>query len=202
MAKYNNIELRNLNKSLSDTAVRIGECRLSYVNVFAPRRNEDGTDGKYSIQLIIPKADKVAKQLIDAAVEAAVQNGISSKFGGKRPVPAKLKLPLRDGDEEFPDDDNYAGCYFMNASSSKDYKPGVRVLDNGQMVEALDSEDMYSGCFGCVALNFYAYSTSGNMGVAAGLNNVIKTRDGEKLGGTHSAESDFADLLGGDSCLD
>ena len=70
--------LRNLNKSLSDTAVRIGECRFSYVNVFTPRAKEDGTPGKYSVQLIIPKTDKVAKAMIDAAVEAAY--GVD--FGG------------------------------------------------------------------------------------------------------------------------
>lgn len=194
--------LRNLNKSLSDTAVRIGECRFSYVNVFAPRAKEDGTPGKYSVQLIIPKTDKAAKALIDAAVKAAVQNGISTKFGGKRPVASKLKLPLRDGDEEFPDDENYEGCWFMNASSSADYKPGVRVLENGQMAEALDSEDIYSGCFGCASVNFFSYNTSGNTGVAAGLNNLIKTKDGDKLGGSHSAESDFGDLIGDASYLD
>jgi hypothetical protein len=53
-----------------------------------------------------------------------------------------------------------------------------------------------------VVVNFYAYNTSGNNGVAAGLNNIIKTRDDERLGGGgHSAEEDFADMAGG-SCLD
>ena len=84
----------------------------------------------------------------------------------------------------------------MNASTSKDYKPGVAVLENGQMHEALDSDDFYSGCYGCATMNFYPYNAKGNMGVAAGLNNVIKTRDGEKLAGGHSAEQDFADLVG------
>ena len=70
------------------------------------------------------------------------------------------------------------------------------------MVEALDSEDIYSGCFGCASVNFFSYNTSGNTGVAAGLNNLIKTKDGDKLGGTHSAESDFGDLIGDASYLD
>ena len=38
-----------------------------------------------------------------------------SKWGGK--VPANLKLPLRDGDIDRPDDEAYAGCYFFNANS-------------------------------------------------------------------------------------
>jgi hypothetical protein len=86
--------------------------------------------------------------------------------------------------------------WFMNCSSSQDYKPGVAVLENGQIVDALDSDDFYSGCYGCVSLNFFAYNASGNQGIGAGLNNVIKTRDGEKLAGGHSAAEDFADLAG------
>ena len=89
----------------------------------------------------------------------------------------------------------------MNASTAT--KPGVRVLENGVMSEALDGDDLYSGAYGCATVNFYAYNTSGNMGVAAGLNNLIKTRDGEKLGGGHSADEDFADLVEqAGSCLD
>ena len=38
---------------------------------------------------------------------------------------------------------------------------------------------------------------SGNKGVGAGLNNVIKTEDGARLSGGRSADEDFSDL-GGD----
>ena len=191
----------NYNKLLSATGLRVGEVRFSYANVLAPRVNDDGKS-KYSVQILVPKTDKVAKTLIDEAVEAAVQAGINSKWNGKRPPASKLKLPLRDGDDEYPDDPTYEGMWFFNASTSADHKPGVRVLENGQMHEALDNEDFYSGCWGAAAVNFYAYNTSGNMGVAAGLNNVIKTRDAEPLGGGgRSAEQDFGDMAGG-SCLD
>lgn len=186
--------MANYNKQISATSIRLGELRFSYVYVFSPRRNDDGTEGKYSVQLLIPKTDAQAKKLIDAAVEAAIVAGVEKKFGGKRPVPAKLHLPLRDGDEEYPDDPNYAGMWFFNASSAK--KPGVRVLNDGQMSEAMDTDDFYSGCYGAAVVNFFAYNTSGNVGVAAGLNNVIKTRDGENLGGGgRSAEQDFGDLV-------
>lgn len=194
--------MANLNKKISETSVRLGEVRFGYVNVFAPRKNEDGTDGKYSVQLLIPKTDAPAKQLIDNAIEAAKQAGVSSKWNGKMPPASKLKTPLRDGDDEFPDDDNYKGMWFMNASSSATNKPGVRVLEDGMVVEALDSEDFYSGCYGAATLNFYAYSNSGNVGIAAGLNNVIKTRDGERLSGGRTAEQDFADLGDLGSVLD
>ena len=184
--------MANYNKKISETAVRVGEVRFGYANVFTPRKSDDDSPEKYSVQLLIPKTDTAAKALLDAAVEAAAKNGVSSKWDGKRP--AKLKLPLRDGDEEFPDDAVYEGMWFMNCSSNKDNKPGVAVLENGQIVEALDSDDFYSGCYGCASINFFPYNTKGNKGVAAGLNNVIKTRDGEKLAGGHSAQEDFADL--------
>lgn len=185
--------MANYNKKISETSIRLGEVRFGYVNVFAPRKNEDGTDGKYSVQILIPKGDKTAAKFLEEAIEAAKRNGVSSKWNGKMPPASKLKNPLRDGDEEFPDDPTYEGMYFMNASSTT--KPGVRVLENGAMAEALDSDDMYSGCYGCVTVNMFPYNTSGNVGVAAGLNNLIKTRDGERLSGGHSAEEDFNDLV-------
>lgn len=184
--------MANFNKKISETAIRIGEVRFGYVNVFAPRAKEDGTPGKYSVQLLIPKSDALAKKLIDDAIAAAAKNGVATKFGGK--MPRNLKTTLRDGDEEFPDDPTYAGMWFMNASSAATNKPGVAVLTNGQITEALDGDDFYSGCWGCASINFFPYNTSGNQGVACGLNNVIKTKDDEKLSGGHSAREDFADL--------
>lgn len=191
--------MANYNKAITATSVRLGEVRFSYANVFAVRKNEDGSDGKYSVCLLIPKTDVQAKKLIDAAVEAAKQAGIPSKWGGKLPSAAKLHLPLRDGDAENPDDPTYEGMWFMNASSTQ--KPGVRVLENGAMHEALDSDDFYSGCWGAVVVNFFPYNVSGNVGVAAGLNNLIKTRDDERFGGGRSADADFGDMASG-SCLD
>lgn len=184
--------MANFNKKISETSVRLGEVRFCYVHVFSPKMNDDGTPGKYSIQVLIPKTDTQTIELIQSCLEAAKQNGVSTKWNGKMPPASKLKLPLRDGDEEKPDAEEYQGMYFFNANSPT--APGVRVLENGVVSEALDDEDFYSGCFGCITVGFYPYNQSGNVGVAAGLNNVIKTRDGEKLSGGHTAEEDFGDL--------
>ena len=193
--------MASYNKKINETSIRLGLVRFGYVNVFVPRKNEDGTDGKYSVQLLIPKKDTQAKALIEAAVEAAKEKGKTSKWNGKIPPASKLTLPLRDGDDEFPDDPTYEGMWFMNASTSPDRKPGVRILDGGQIVEALDGDDFYSGCYGCATVNFFPYNVSGNVGVAAGLNNLIKTRDDERFGGGRSADADFGDMASG-SCLD
>ena len=40
--------------------------------------------------------------------------------------------------------------------------------------------------------NFYAFNSNGNKGIACGLNNLQKIKDGEPLGGKSRAEDDFA----------
>ena len=55
----------------------------------------------------------------------------------------------------------------------------------------LDRNEVYSGCYARVSLNFYAFNSNGNKGVACGLGNIQKIRDGESLGGRSSAVDDF-----------
>lgn len=179
----------NYNKTINDTCVRLGEVRFSYCKLFKPAADKNGKL-KYSVAVLIPKKDKATIAMAEAAIDAAMQLGKDKKWGGR--IPAKCGSPLRDGDEERPDDENYEGMMFFNCSSER--KPGVCILENGSVVEALDEEDVYSGCWGCVTVNFFPYDSSGNRGVGAGLNNVIKTRDGDRLSGGTSAASDFADL--------
>lgn len=183
--------MANLNKVISDTSIRLGEVRFSYVNVFSKRPGPEGTDGKYSVCVIIPKTNKEAVELFKQAFQNAAQLGKTTKWGGK--LPAKVQLPLHDGDEERPDDPAFENCWYFNCSSKN--APGVRVKDElGQVVEALDDSDFYSGCYGAVTVNLFPYSASGNVGVGVGLNNVIKLKDGERLSGGRSAEADFSDL--------
>ena len=173
------------------TKVKIGEVRFSYVHIFTPEAAAEGGDKKYSVSLIIPKSNKKLIADIKTAIEAATQAGIASRFDGKRPV--NLRSPLRDGDLERADDEAYAGAYFINVSSKT--KPGIvkRMKINGEnkLVEVTNEDDIYSGCYGFASVNFFAYNNKGNRGIGAGLNNILKTRDGEYLGGRSSAESDF-----------
>jgi len=182
--------MANLNKSISDTAVRLGEVRFSYVNVFSPRPNPDGTQGKYSVCVIIPKSNTEAVELFKKAYEAARAAGKTTKWNGK--IPAKVTLPLHDGDEERPEDAAFENCWYFNCSSKN--KPGVRYRDKLGINEAVDDEDFYSGCYGAVTVNLFPYASNGSFGVGVGLNNVIKLRDGERLSGGRSADADFSDL--------
>lgn len=181
----------------TSTKIVIGECRLSYCHLFTPEAASEGSEKKYSVSIIIPKSNKKLVNEINAAIAAAAQAGIA-KFGGRKP--ANLKTPLRDGDEDRPDDEAYADSWFINATSRT--KPGVvkasKVMGETKLVEVSNEDEVYSGCYGWVSVNFFAYNNAGNRGIAAGLNNVLKTKDGEFLGGRSSAQSDFSGIdLGG-----
>ncbi|MBU5594892.1 DUF2815 family protein [Amphibacillus sp. MSJ-3] len=175
--------MSNTNKNQA-TKVVTGEVRFSYLHVFEPHAIEEGQQEKYSVSLLIPKKDKATLNKIKKAIEAAKEAGKSTKFGGK--IPANLKMPLRDGDVDRPDQEEYAGHYFINANSTN--KPGIV---DANVDPILDSTELYSGCYGRASVNFYAYSVSGNKGIACGLNNIQKLRDGDTLGGRSRAEDDF-----------
>ena len=186
--------MANFNKKISDTLIRIGEVRFSFVHVFSPRMGDDGKEGKYGVCAVWPKTETTTTEFVKNAIAAAKE--LAKSKGIK--LPANCKIPLRDGDIDREDDENFAGCWFINCNCAK--RPGVRVLSEGTVVEALDDEDFYSGCYGALTVNFFPYDSNGNKGIGAGLNNVIKTRDGEKLSGGTNADSDFADL-GNLDCL-
>ena len=103
------------------------------------------------------------------------------------PALSVLKTPLRDGDLERPDDEAYAGCYFINANSAS--APGIVDADRQPVI---DRSEVYSGVYGRASINFYAFNSNGNKGIACGLNNLQKIKDGEPLGGKSRAEDDFA----------
>lgn len=169
---------------MSTTKVITGKVRFSYAHVFEPSAIEEGQEKKYSVSIIIPKKDTKTLNKIKEAIQAAAEEG-KAKFGGT--IPKNYKNPLRDGDEEREDDENYAGCMFINANSTR--KPG---LVDADLNPIMDKDEFYSGCYGRSSVNFYAFNVSGNKGVACGLNNLQKLEDGERLGGGGaSAEEDF-----------
>lgn len=162
--------------------------RWSYANIWEPKSINGGTP-KFSVSLIIPKSDTKTVAKIKAAIEAAYHEGESKLKGNGKTVPplAALKTPLRDGDAERPDDEAYANSYFINANATT--APGIVDVDRNPI---LTRSEVYSGVYGRASISFYAFNSNGNKGIACGLNNLQKVRDGEPLGGKASAESDFA----------
>ena len=174
---------------MNSTKVVTGVVRLSYANVWEPA-SINGSNPKYSVSLIIPKSDKQTLDAINAAVDAAIKEGVA-KFGGKIPNKAALKLPLRDGDTER-DDEAYKNSFFVNANSTT----APQIVDRS-VQPILDRSEVYSGCYARVSVNFYAFNSNGNRGIACGLGNIQKVRDGEPLGKS-SAADDFATDLDDD----
>ena len=166
------------------------DTRWSYCNVWEAKAINGGTP-KFSVSLLIPKSDTVTVKKIKDAIEAAYREGEAKLKGNSKSVPvlSAIKTPLRDGDAERPDDPAYAGHYFLNANSAT--APGIVDADCQPI---LTRSEVYSGVYGRASISFYAFNSSGNRGIACGLNNLQKIRDGEPLGGRASAESDFSDF--------
>ena len=165
-------------------------CRLSFANIWQPK-SINGSEEKYSVSCIIPKSDKATLMKIHKAVEAAKAAGKEKKWSGK--IPANLKLPLRDGDIDRADDENYADCFFVNATS----KEAPQIVDR-KVEPILDPMECGSGDYANVSVNFYPFNANGNRGIAAGLGNIQKVKTGERLSGKAAASDDFDVLEGVD----
>lgn len=178
-------------KYVNPTKVITGpETRWSYANVWQPKAIDGGAP-KYSVSLIIPKSDTKTIEKVRAAIQAAYDEGQGKLKGNGKSVPplSSIKTPLRDGDVERPDDEAYANSYFINANSAS--APGIV---DAACQPIIDTSEVCSGVYGRASINFYAFNSNGNKGIACGLNNLQKIRDGESLGGKSRAEDDFADL--------
>ena len=175
-------------KFINPTKVITGvNTRWSYVNAWEPKSINDGAP-KYSVSLIIPKSDTKTIEKIQAAIQAAYDEGQGKLKGNGKSVPALsvLKTPLRDGDAERPDEEAYADSYFINANSGT--APGIVDADRQPILER---SEVYSGVYGRASINFYAFNSNGNKGIACGLNNLQKIKDGEPLCGKSRVEDDF-----------
>ena len=177
-------------KVINPTKVITGiKTRWSYANVWQAKSINGGTP-KYSVSLIIPKSDTKTVTAVKNAIQAAYEEGQSKLKGNSKSVPAltAIKTPLRDGDAERPDDEAYKDSYFINANSAT--APGIVDTARNPIIE---HSEVYSGVYGRASINFYAFNSNGNKGIACGLNNLQKVSDGEPLGGKTRAEDDFAD---------
>ena len=183
-----NTEKNNQNV-VNPTKIITGICRLSYANIWQAKSINGGTP-KFSTSVLIPKSDTVTVARVKKAIQAAYEEGEGKLKGNGKSVPplATLKTPMRDGDVERPDDPAYEGHWFVNANSGT--APGVVDINRQPII---DTSEIYSGVYARVSLSFYAFNSNGNKGIACGLQNIQKVRDGESLGGRTKAEDDFND---------
>ena len=180
-----------MSNQVNSTKVVTGKVRFCYVNVFEPTAMNEGDTPKYNICVLIPKSDTATIDKIKKAIEAAKEAGKAKLADKNGRIPASLKLPLRDGDEERPDDPAFEDHYFINANSMRQPSIVDRSLNS-----IMSRDEFYSGCYGRASISFYAFNVS-SKGIAAGLNNLQKLEDGEMLAGGSTAEEDF----GGDNAV-
>jgi hypothetical protein len=169
--------------------ITIGPVRFSYLKCWQPEAMTEGQPKKYSVSCIIPKSDKGTIKQINDAIEHAKQAGKEKTWKGK--IPGTLKLPLRDGDkdENRSQDAAYQGAMFINANATT--RPGIVGPDRKPL---LNEDDIYSGAYGYVNITLYPFNNGGAVGVAAGFNHIMKTKDGEPLSGRISVDAAFEDL--------
>lgn len=176
------------------TKVVTGKVRFSFCHIFEPQEPQGGGEPKYSVTLLIPKADTATIGKIKEAMAEAREN--FCKRNGANALPQKPVHTLHDGDGIRDNGDQYGpeckGCYVITVSSKQ--KPVV--VDNMRNL-VNDPAEVYSGCYGRAAINFFGYNSNGKKGISAGLLSIQKLHDGDPFGTVGSADDfddDFSDL--------
>lgn len=154
------------------------EFRVSFPQVFEAKSFNGGKE-QYSICMLFDKKTDLTP------IKKAMQEVIDAKWPDKAKR-GKLWNPLRDGDAEKPEREEYQNVIFANAKSLD--KPGIVDAQRNMITSG---EEFYAGCYARATLVIYSFEKSGNKGVAFGLNNIQKLRDGEPFSGRNSAENDF-----------
>lgn len=166
--------------------------RFSYAHLLEPVAPVEGQDPVYSLSLIISKDQKEDIELINKALKDTYKEQGDKLKGNSKNIPSfeSIRTPLRDGDKDRPEDEAYQNSYFINLKSRT--APGI--VDKA-CKRISDPEQVYSGCYGRVSVQFFCYCVNGNKGIGAALQNVQVLRDGERLGGKSTPEDDFADSI-------
>lgn len=171
------------------TKVTTGKVRFSFCHIFEPQEPLGGGDAKYSVTLLIPKADKPTLARIKEAIDEARE--LYCKRNGANALPIKPNTTLHDGDglrdSGEPFGPECKDCYVITVSSKQ--KP---IICDSQRNIITDPTEVYSGCYGRASINFYGYNAAGRKGISAGLLSVQKLHDGEPFGTTGSVD-DFDD---------
>lgn len=168
------------------------EFRASFVYVFTPQKSDDPTKKpKYSVTMLFPKNADLS------LLKKAVQDVMVEKFGQDKAKWPLLRSPFRDQKDKADKYKGYEpGCICITATSID--QPGV-VDANVQRI--INPSEFYSGCYAVATVNAFYYDNKGNKGVAFGLRNLQKTREGDPLGNRSNPESDFTPVEGGQTSL-
>lgn len=166
--------------------------RFSYLHYHQPQKPKGSDKEKYSTTVLWPKTDKATTKKVQDVVDMLTAQALE-KLDLKK-LPKGFRICLQDGDEDKPEDINYAGMMFISANA--DTKPGCVDKDLQPIIE---KDEIYSGMYGRASVSLFLYGvpdtskTGGGRGIGAGLNNIQKLKDGEAFSSKTSAEDDFKD---------
>ena len=183
-------------------------CRGGYVNILEPDRlpdNKDGSPGKlvWGMQCMLPKDGEGVAEWVSELKKIYAQVLID-EFGQEKAkemagiISKKRKFPLRDGDDPSDTDglanaEQLVGHYFLN--SNNQFRQPYIIGPAGKKLDpdSLNADDIYSGAYYRVMLEFWYYDKKGNKGISTSLAAVMKIKDGDNLGaGTTSSEAEGA----------
>lgn len=183
--------------------------RVSFPEVFQKKQFDESQPARWSLTgLFTPseftEKDKQLWKAIGAAVNALCKENIKKPYnevtGSWWPIvptarpgaSAQYRMPFHAGEEKTYKGYGPGIVFFTMAATKK--KPEVVGLNKEPITE--NSEDaFYAGCYARASVNPYWFDNKGK-GVAIGLSNLQKLRDGERLDSFSSAEEDFGDDAG------
>lgn len=170
--------------------------RVSFPSVFEASSYEGGAP-KYSVCAVWEPAKFTPKdKALWTAIQALADDVSVEKFKKKlAALPGNFKKPFRDGEEKADLTGFGAGKVFSNLSSKQ--RPGLIMLDGTPIT---DPEDFYPGCYARATITAYAYDNVGK-GVALGLQNLQKIKDGERLDNRTDPNDDFGNAEVDDAWL-
>lgn len=154
------------------------EFRTSFADVFRPSAYDANSEPKFGVTMIFDKKADLS------ALKAMAKVAVTAKWGNK--LPSNLKNPFRDGAEKEHLDGYGPDIIFVSATTKA--RPG---LVDASLNPIIDEAEFYAGCYARATVSAFCYDVKGNKGVAFGLHNIQKLRDGESFSGRVAAEEDF-----------
>jgi hypothetical protein len=167
--------------------------RASFPELFEAVSMDEGGKKKFSVSAVwtpslFSDRDKVLWKAIRSAMNDACLGRFKIAF---KDLPKNYNTGLRDGSERADMSGYGEGTKFANLTTMM--RPGVIDLKKNKIgPEEGNADEIYAGCYCRATVTVYSYDNR-SKGVAIGLMNVQKVKDGERLDSRTDAAGDFDD---------
>lgn len=179
--------------------------RLSFPKLSRAEAFKAGDAEKFSAALLFPKEEIVEDKRDDGTpnspwgrfechdtqpIQDLIDEFLAAKFGKK--IPKKLKLPLKDGDDE--DWDGYSGHMFIRTTANANRPPRLLSLSREEVTGSDIDKVFYPGCWVRAIVNPFSYKVKGNEGISLGLQLLQFVRDDTPFTGVAPGADALPDL--------